>query len=36
MASADFLANAAAAVNDPEIGQKIRDFYDYLIENVDQ
>ncbi len=36
MASADFLANAAAAVNDPEIGQKIRDFYNYLIENVDQ
>ena len=36
MASVDFLANAAAAVNDPEIGQKIRDFYDYLIENVDQ
>ena len=36
MASADFLAIAAAAVNDPEIGQKIRDFYDYLIENVDQ
>ena len=36
MASVDFLANAAAAVNDPEIGQKIRDFYEYLIENVDQ